>query len=232
MAATNPAPMSRAVAVLYAIGSPLMLIALVFVPAGRIDWLPGWVFIGIVTAVFVTSAVVLEWVNPVIYRARSRFQPGTKRWDLVLVPIILAAMVLEVPLAALDSGRMLWSAVPLWMVLFGYVLLVGGIAVTTWAQAFNPFFEPGVRIQHERGQRVVSSGPYAFIRHPGYTAAIAMFLGLALALASWWALIPAALASGLLVLRTSWEDQLLEAELSGYSDYARRIRFRLVPGLW
>jgi hypothetical protein len=122
MAATDPAPMSRAVAVLYAIGSPLMFIALVFVPASRIDWLPGWVFIGIVTAVFVTSAMVLKWVNPVIYRARSRFQPGTKRWDLVLVPIILAAIVLEVPLATLDSGQMSWSAVPIWMVVFGYFL--------------------------------------------------------------------------------------------------------------
>ena len=111
-------------------------------------------------------------------------------------------------------------------------VLVGGIAVTTWAQAVNPFFEPGVRIQRERGQRVITSGPYAFIRHPGYTAAIAMFLGLAFALASWWALIPATLASGLLVLRTSWEDRLLQAELSGYSDYVRRIRFRLVPGFW
>jgi protein-S-isoprenylcysteine O-methyltransferase Ste14 len=157
MAATDPAPMSRAVAVLYAIGSPLMFIALVFVPAGRIDWLPGWVFIGIVTAVFVTSAMVLKWVNPVMYRARSRFQPGTKRWDLVLVPIILAAIVLEVPLATLDSGQMSWSAVPIWMVIFGYFLLTGGIAVTTWAQAVNPFFEPGVGIQREPGQRVVSS---------------------------------------------------------------------------
>ena len=105
-------------------------------------------------------------------------------------------------------------------------------SVTTWAQAVSPFFEPGVRIQHERRQRVVTSGPYAFVRHPGYTAAIAMFLGVAFALASWWALIPGALASGLLVLRTSWEDRLLQAELSGYSDYVRRIRFRLVPGLW
>ena len=232
MAATDPAPMSRAVAVLYAIVSPLTLVALVFVPAGRIDWLPGWIFIGVVTAVFAASAGVLVWVNPAIYRARSRFQPGTERWDLVLAQVILATAVLEVPLATLDSGRMSWSAVPLWMVIFGYVLLVGGIAVTTWAQAVNPFFEPGVRIQHERRQRVVTSGPYAIVRHPGYTAAIAMFLGVAFALASWWALIPAALASGLLVLRTSWEDRLLQAELSGYSDYVRRIRFRLVPGLW
>ena len=232
MTATDPEPISRTTAILYAMGLPLALLALVFVPAGRINWAPGWVFIGVMTAAFGTSALVLARVNPAIYRARSRFQPGTKRWDLILLAIMLPAMVLEVPLATLDAGRMSWSAVPLWVVLLGYFLLVGGIAVTAWAQAVNPFFEPGVRIQHERGQHVITTGPYVFVRHPGYTAAIAMFFGLALALASWWALIPAVLASAALILRTNWEDRLLQGELSGYSDYARRTRYRLVPGLW
>ena len=125
-----------------------------------------------------------------------------------------------------------WSGVPLWVVLIGYVLLIGGIAVTTWAQAVNPFFEPGVRVQKERAQRVITSGPYRFVRHPGYAAAIAMFVGIPLALASWWALLPATLAIALLVVRTSWEDRLLQAELSGYADYARRTRSRLLPGFW
>jgi isoprenylcysteine carboxyl methyltransferase (ICMT) family protein YpbQ len=105
---------------------------------------------------------------------------------------MLPAFVAEIPLATLDAGRMGWSDVPLWAVLAGYALLIAGIAVTTWAQAVNPFFEPGVRIQRERGQRAITSGPYRFIRHPGYAAAIAMFVGIALPLASWWALLPAA----------------------------------------
>jgi protein-S-isoprenylcysteine O-methyltransferase Ste14 len=141
-------------------------------------------------------------------------------------------MVAEIPLATLDAGRMGWSEVPLWVVLIGYVLLIGGIAVTTWAQAVNPFFELGVRIQKERSHRVITSGPYRFVRHPGYIAAIAMFVGIPLALASWWALLPAALAITLLVVRTSWKDRLLQAELSGYADYARRTRYRLLPGFW
>jgi protein-S-isoprenylcysteine O-methyltransferase Ste14 len=122
--------------------------------------------------------------------------------------------------------------VPHWVVLVGYVLLVGGIAVTAWAQAVNPFFEPGVRIQTERAHRVIMSGPYRFIRHPGYIAAIAMFIAMPLALASWWALLPGAPAIMLLVVRTSLEDRLLQAELSGYADYACRTRYRLVPGIW
>jgi protein-S-isoprenylcysteine O-methyltransferase Ste14 len=232
MTSTDPRPMSRASAILYAIGSPLCLLALVFLPAGRIDWIPGWLFIAVVVAAFGLSALLLARINPVIYRARSRFQPGTEKWDLILLAIMLPAMVAEIPLATLDAGRMGWSDVPLWVVPAGYVLLLGGIAVTTWCQAVNPFFEPGVRIQKERGQRVITSGPYRFVRHPGYTGAIAMFIAIPLALASWWGLLPGALAIALLVVRTGWEDRLLKAELSGYADYARRTRYRLLPGLW
>jgi protein-S-isoprenylcysteine O-methyltransferase Ste14 len=228
----DPKPMSRTTAILYAIGLPFALVALVFLPAGRIDWAPGWIFIAVLVAAFGLSALLLALVNPMIYRARSRFQLGTEKWDLVLLAVMLPAMVVQIPLATLDAGRMGWSDVPPWVVLIGYVLLIGGIAVTTWAQAVNPFFEPGVRVQKERAQRVITSGPYRVVRHPGYAAAIAMFVGIPLALASWWALLPATLAIALLVVRTSWENRLLQAELSGYADYARRTRYRLLPGFW
>lgn len=232
MTATEPEPMSRTKAIAYAVGLPLGLLALVFLPVGRLDWLPGWYFIAFVGVAYGASALILARVNPAIYRARSRFQPGTKRWDMILLWLMLPAMVAEVPLATFDAGRIAWSAVPLSVVILGYVLLGAGIAVTAWAQAVNRFFEPGVRVQRERGQNVVSSGPYAIVRHPGYVGALMMFAGIALALASWWALIPAAWAGAILILRTSWEDALLQAELDGYADYARRVRFRLVPGIW
>jgi protein-S-isoprenylcysteine O-methyltransferase Ste14 len=232
MTALDPKPMSRTKVILYAVGSPLALFALVFQPAGRIDWTPGWIFIAVLVATFGLSALLLARVNPMIYRARSRFQPGTKKWDLALLAVLFPAMIAEIPLATLDAGRMGWSDVPLWVIGTGYILLIGGIAVTAWAQAVNPFFEPGVRIQTERAQRVITSGPYRVVRHPGYIAAIAMFIGIPLALASWWAPLPAALAIALLVVRTSLEDRLLKAELSGYVDYARRTRYRLLPRLW
>jgi protein-S-isoprenylcysteine O-methyltransferase Ste14 len=117
-------------------------------------------------------------------------------------------------------------------VVLGYVLLGAGMALGTWAQAVNRFFEPGVRLQRERGQHVISSGPYAFVRHPGYVGALMMFAGVPLSLGSWWALIPAAWASAILILRTRWEDARLRAELDRYADYGRRTRFRLVPGIW
>ena len=228
----DPKPLTRTAAILYAIGFPLSLIALVFLPAGRIGWLPGWIFIATLVAAFGLSALVLARVNPVIFRARSRFQPGTKKWDLILVTAILLAFAAEIPVAAFDAGRMGWSVVPPLVITIGYLLLAGGIALTAWAQAVNPFFEPGVRIQAERGQHVITSGPYGIVRHPGYTAAIAMFVGIPLALGSWVALLPAVLAVALLILRTYWEDRLLQTELPGYSDYARERRYRLFSGIW
>ena len=224
--------MSRAAAIKYVIGLPLALLVLIFLPAGSLDWRPGWIFLAVLILAFGTSAIVLARVNPVIYRARSRFQPGTKSWDKTLLAVMLPAMAAILPIASLDAGRFHWSNAPDWAVALGYGLMVGGIAVTGWAQAVNPFFEPGVRIQSERNQRVIDTGPYRLVRHPGYVAALTLFLGMALALGSLWALLPAMLASALLVLRTSWEDRLLREELSGYAQYATRVRFKLLPGIW
>jgi hypothetical protein len=106
--------MSRTKAILHAVGSPLTLVALVFLPAGRIDWTPGWIFIAVLVAIFGLSALLLACLNPMIYRARSRFQPGTKKWDLMLLAVLFPAIIAEVPIATLDAGRMGWSAVPLW----------------------------------------------------------------------------------------------------------------------
>lgn len=230
MAHIEPEPMSRTVAIAYAVGLPLALLGLVFLPVGRLNWRPGWCFVGFLVVAFGVSALLLARVNPAIYRARSRIQPGTERWDRILLGLMLPAMIAEIPLATLDAGRMHGSTVPLAIVIAGYLPLGGGIALTAWAQAVNPFFEPGVRLQRERGQHVIRSGPYAIVRHPGYAGTLMIFAGLALA--SWWALIPAAWASAVLILRTSWEDALLRAELGGYADYSERTRFRLVPGLW
>jgi protein-S-isoprenylcysteine O-methyltransferase Ste14 len=228
----EPSAMSRGQAVAYAIGLPIALLALIFLPAGSLGWRPGWLFVIVLVLAFGASALVLARVNPIIYRARSRFQPGTKSWDKALLAFMIPAMVAIMPVAALDAGRLHWSHVPPRLVVLGYAAVLLGIALTGWAQAVNPYFEPGVRIQSERHQHVIDTGPYRFVRHPGYVAALFLFVGMALALGSWWAFAPAALAAALLIVRTAWEDRLLQAELAGYRDYASRVRWRLVPGLW
>ena len=102
----------------------------------------------------------------------------------------------------------------------------------TWAEAVNKFFEPTVRIQTDRGHRVIDTGPYAIVRHPGYVSGFLVFIGMPLCLGSLWALIPAVLVCLLLVVRTIWEDQTLREELAGYEEYAQRVRYRLIPGVW
>jgi protein-S-isoprenylcysteine O-methyltransferase Ste14 len=135
-------------------------------------------------------------------------------------------------LAALDDARFHWSHLPWWGCVLGYALLITGMVGLTWAMAVNKFFEATVRIQTDRGHTVIDTGPYAVIRHPGYAAGYLIFVGMPLALGSLWALVPVILLCPLLVLRTVWEDQMLQQGLVGYKEYAQRVRFRLIPGVW
>jgi protein-S-isoprenylcysteine O-methyltransferase Ste14 len=211
----------------------ILLIALaLFLPAGSLAWTRGWLFLAIFLAINVIAAVVLWRVNPEIYTARARFHPGTKRWDKVILAFFLPIALAIFPVAALDSGRFHGSAVPWWVCVVGYLLVVTGVALLMWAEAVNRFFEPGVRIQSDRGHEVIDVGPYSIVRHPGYIAALPLLAGIALALGSLWALIPVALAMLALVVRTVFEDRMLRAELSGYAEYARRVRYKWIPGVW
>jgi protein-S-isoprenylcysteine O-methyltransferase Ste14 len=226
-------PAQRRSTIARSLAALAILALLLFVPAGRLDWGRGLLFLAAFLAMTVAAVLYLARVNPEIFVARSQlFREGTKRWDRILLGFLIPAMVVVLPVAALDDGRFHWSRMPSWVVAVGYLLLLAGMALITWAQAVNRFFEPSVRIQTERGHRVVDNGPYVFVRHPGYSAAALLFPGVALALGSWWALIPAGIAMLLLVLRTVWEDRTLQAELPGYAAYAQRVRYRLIPGVW
>jgi protein-S-isoprenylcysteine O-methyltransferase Ste14 len=210
----------------------VILAVLLFAPAGSITWMRGWLFLVVFTALM-SLAIFYFWrVNPEMFAVRSRVHPGTKGWDRILIGLLLLAMLAIAPVASLDDGRFHWSHMSWRVVALGYVLLVAGMLIMAWAETVNPFFEPGVRIQTERGHRVIDTGPYAIVRHPGYVAASLMFAGFALSLGSGWALIPAAFGSLVLVMRTIWEDRTLHAELPGYAAYATRVRFRLIPGVW
>jgi protein-S-isoprenylcysteine O-methyltransferase Ste14 len=210
----------------------LVILALLLFLPGGLDWARGWLFLVVFVAATAVAILCLWRVNPEIFEARRTIHKGTKGWDLTLLAIMLPAMVATIPVAALDDGRFHWSQASWLVVVVGYFLFLAGYALMTWAQAVNRFFEPGVRIQTDRGHRVIDSGPYSIVRHPGYSAAMLVFVGLALSLGSFWALIPAGIAAAVLLVRTDWEDRMLQDELSGYRDYAARVRYRLVPGLW
>jgi len=210
----------------------IILAVLLFVPAGRITWTRGWLFLLVFTLLMFGAIVYFRRVNPQMFAIRSRVHPETKRWDKVVIGLLFLAMFAIPLVAGLDDGRFHWSSMSRLLMGLGYLLLITGWIGVAWAETVNPFFEPGVRIQTERGHHVIDTGPYAIVRHPGYVAASVMFAGFAISLGSWWALIPAGVGSLVLVLRTAWEDRTLHVELPGYATYATRVRFRLIPGIW
>ena len=207
--------------------------AILFVSAGRLDWLTGWVFVGVYASSTLINGLVIVRNDPALAKERLDAGVGIKDWDRVLV---LFAFLLSVPGTLLVSGldaRFGWSQnVPFALQILAALADVLGIGLTLWAVASNTFFSGYVRIQEERGQTVVSSGPYAFVRHPGYLGAVVSCTSTALMLGSWWALIPAGLGTLGFVVRTALEDTTLQNELEGYREYAARVRYRLLPGIW
>lgn len=206
--------------------------AIVFWPAGRIDWLEGWLYFGLVTTNLFINFVYLRRVNPYVIAHRLRFGKDTKLWDKIwsifFTPVFLAIYVI----AGFDAVRFEWSTMPLWLWPLGLVLWLSGNALFTWSMGVNPFFEKTVRIQTERGHRVIDTGPYNFVRHPGYLGFFGWSLSTPLLLGSWWAFLPALLSIVGLVIRTALEDRTLRKELTGYQEYASRVRYKLIPWVW
>jgi protein-S-isoprenylcysteine O-methyltransferase Ste14 len=228
----QPEPIDRRRLVSASAVSLLFLLLLLFVPAGSLTWLRGWLFILVTVGASIVVSLYLRRANPDVIAGRVNRHRGTKSWDKVCAGLIIAAIILIVPIAALDDGRLHWLSMPLWVCVLGYALLIAGIAGLTWAESVNKFFEPTVRIQTDRGHKVIDTGPYAIVRHPGYVSAFLLFIGMPLALGSFWALIPAVFACLVMIVRTVLEDRTLQNELPGYKEYAQRVKFRLIPGVW
>jgi protein-S-isoprenylcysteine O-methyltransferase Ste14 len=217
--------------ILLLLAQPFFLAMLLFLSAGTFGWRKGWLFLSVYLGVMVLVVPYVWRVNPELLPARSRIR-WAKRWDKILGWIMIPTAISIIPVAALDDGRFHWLPVPQWVCGIGYLLFLLSMAVGTWAGSVNKFAEPAVRIQTERGHKVVDTGPYAIVRHPGYVSGFLLFPGIALALGSFWALIPVGVTSILLILRTQWEDQTLQAELAGYQEYSTRVRYKLIPGIW
>lgn len=211
----------------------VVVAALMFLSAGTLRWMEGWVCLGLMVAIILITAAVLIPTNPELIADRSQRREGTKSWDLWLViPAVLIFPLLTWLTAGLDE-RFGWSGeVPTALWIAAIVLFVAGAMIVLAAMMANRFFSSTIRIQTERNHTVASHGPYRFVRHPGYTGSILYQLATPLVLASWWALVPSVLAVVCFILRTALEDRTLRRELEGYEDYARRVRYRLLPGVW
>jgi protein-S-isoprenylcysteine O-methyltransferase Ste14 len=205
---------------------------ILFGAAGRLDWLRAWSALGIWSAGLLGMGLVIARKNPQLFNERGKKHAMTRGFDKVFFAIYIPMGALSLALAGLDAGRFGWSSMPAVLSLVGGLLHIPFFLITAWAMAENRYFEQSARIQHERGHQVCSSGPYQYVRHPGYAAAILMNLSAPLLLGSWWSFIPRGIIVVAFVVRTNLEDRMLCKDLPGYAEYARHTRYRLLPGVW
>jgi protein-S-isoprenylcysteine O-methyltransferase Ste14 len=207
---------------------------LLFLAAGTIAWPSAWAYLVLMLAVSFTLGIDLARHDPGLLRERmgspvQRDQPAA---DKMLLIALLLFMFAWFVLMGLDAKRFAWSSVPAVMQVLGALITLWSIWFCYRAMRENSFAAPVIKLQHERGQRVISTGPYAFVRHPMYFGAAFYFIGTALLLGSWWGVIFAFVLTGLLCIRIPIEEKALRAGLEGYDEYAAHVRYRLIPYVW
>lgn len=206
--------------------------ALLFLPAGRWDWPEAWALILSFGAFLLLYALWGLYRDRAQLQERSRVAPNVKRWDKVILGVYSALLPTVFVVAGFDAGRFGWSQVPVVMQMLAWVGLALAAGLIFWTTTANTYLSRQARIQDDRGQEVVTVGPYRTIRHPMYLGIVVLYLCLGPSLGSWYALIPGLAIDVLFVVRTAKEDAMLLEELAGYEAYARRVRYRLVPGIW
>jgi protein-S-isoprenylcysteine O-methyltransferase Ste14 len=212
----------------------LVFALLLFLPAGTMMWSAGWAFLILFFGGAMAITLVLARHDPALLAERMKppIQPGQPLWDKILLCVVILLWLAWLVLMGLDAVRFRWSVMPKWLQLIGVV----GVALSFWIcyRTFreNTFLAPVVRIQKERGHKVISTGPYSIVRHPLYSAVLIMLLSTALMLGSWYGVAASFLINAAIVFRTWMEDCKLKRELDGYAAYAVRVRYRLLPFVW
>ena len=213
----------------------LMIPAILLICGGDLGWWRAWLYSLLIVVAGIGGRIWAEQRHPGLMAERQDIEniQNAKAWDKVLAPLMAVSVAYPMVLVAGLDHRNGWSPeFPVWLVVTGFILISLGYAFATWALAENRFFSSVVRIQTDRGHEVCDSGPYRIVRHPGYAGNILALFGIVLFLSSVWTLIPAAVASVIAVIRTVLEDRALQEELPGYRDYARHVRYRLIPWVY
>lgn len=223
-------PLDRQVKI-RALVSPVIIILIIFISAGRFFW-QGAVYIGLTFFMLLMSYLSTR-NNPELINERLKPGKGIKGWDKVYyilsTPLYFAVMIL----GSMDTGRFRLSPeLPLSLYLIAVLVFILGQFIFMWARRTNNYFSSVVRIQKERGHKLCDSGPYKYVRHPGYLGGLLWNTATPLILGSTWALIPTGAAILLMIVRTVLEDNTLERELAGYREYKKRVKYRLIPFIW
>lgn len=206
-----------------------------FLPAWTLNWPMAWVYVAMSIVFFVASRAIVARVHPDTLAERGKMldHADAKQWDRTLSPLVGLVGPLATYILAGLVHRYGWGAdVPPWAQIAALGVYIVCYVIGSWALVANRFFSGVVRIQTERGHTVVTSGPYALVRHPGYASAAISYLAMPILLGAYWAVIPAVITIALLIVRTALEDRTLRAELPGYEDYTHTTRYRLIPGIW
>ena len=211
--------------------------AALLVPAGTWRWPQAWAFAAIYGFGGLIYGFWLIRRDPALLASRLEVvQKGQKTWDRVFILVFLALWYAWLVLMALDTMR--WrpashlAPMPMWVNVLGGLMMCAGFAATTRVFRANSFAAPVVRVQEERHQRVIDSGPYAIVRHPMYAFAPLYLFGMPLLLGSAWGLLVAPVIVLGMAIRSIFEERMLARELPGYADYMKRVRWRLIPGIW
>ena len=207
--------------------------ALLFVPAGTLHWPAAWVYLGTVATLGVACGLWLAKTDPALLAERlhpmmQKDQPAADKIFMLAFGFVALVWFVAIGLDA----RMHASHVPAALQALGMAIMLISTGFVMWVMRANSFASPVVKLQTERGHRVVSTGPYAFVRHPMYSASVLFFVGAPLLLGSWWGFAMSPLFAVLFAIRARLEERALLAGLPGYADYTRRVRYRLLPGLW
>ena len=213
----------------------LLIPLVLLVSGGDPTWWQGWLYSLLILVAGLGGRVLAEHRHPGLTAERQNIEniEKAKTWDKVLAPLMAVSIGFPMVLVAGLDHRFNWSTgFPLWLIVTGFILVALGYAFATWALVENRFFYSVVCIRTDRGHVVCDSGPYRFVRHPGYAGNILGLFGIVLSLGSLWSLVPAMFATVIALIRTALEDRALQAELPGYRDYARRVRYRLFPAIY
>jgi len=219
----------RAVQVL---GTIVWLWLVLFLGGGYLDWTAAWVYLGINLLVVVINAFFLFRTSPETIAERGK-PKEIKTWDKWVSGLWFLGQYLLLPLVAALDLRFGWTKeYSMWWQALGALVYALALGLTSWALISNTYFSTAVRIQADRGQQVCRTGPYRYVRHPGYVGVLIQALSVPILLGSLWALLVAIPMLVLMLIRTSLEDRMLQNELEGYKEYAHEVKYRLIPGVW
>jgi protein-S-isoprenylcysteine O-methyltransferase Ste14 len=223
---------SKASLIIRTVTTILFILAVLFIPAGTLDWPEAWLFLFLYFTLVTGALIWMKKKAPGLLKERMSRKKETKSWDKKIMIAYSFCLVFLLIVPGLDAVRFRWSNVPLIGKVLGFIGFLPGMALAFWAMKENAYASDVVRIQEDRGHKVCISGPYRYIRHPMYSGVIIIMLCYPLSLGSLFTFIPTSIIIALFVFRTALEDKTLQAELSGYKDYAQKVRSRLLPGIW